>query len=171
MGFAKHSLQLDWDFSEWANRRLLRACSGLSVAELTQEMGPSHGSVLRTLQHIYGGEQFWSENLQSGRMPPMDVIARGGTPPQLRLEELEREWPPVWTGLAQWLTTLGEEELERTLTCRLSAEKEAYFTRWQLLRHCVNHSTLHRGQIVGMLRAIGQQPPSVDLLTYYQTIV
>jgi uncharacterized damage-inducible protein DinB len=32
----------------------------------------------------------------------------------------------------------------------------------------VNDSTRHRGQIITMLRALGKQPPSVDLLRYYR---
>jgi len=32
--------------------------------------------------------------------------------------------------------------------------------RWQIVLHAVNHSTLHRGQIVTMLRTLGLQPPT-----------
>ena len=31
----------------------------------------------------------------------------------------------------------------------------------------VNHSSLHRGQISTMLRALGRRPPNTDILTYY----
>ena len=33
--------------------------------------------------------------------------------------------------------------------------------------HVVNHATLHRGQIVGMLRQLGVTPPATDIVFYY----
>ena len=38
---------------------------------------------------------------------------------------------------------------------------------WQIVMHVVNHGTLHRGQIVGMLRQLGVKPPSTDIVFYY----
>lgn len=37
----------------------------------------------------------------------------------------------------------------------------------QIVMHVVNHATLHRGQIVGMLRQLGVKPPSTDIVFYY----
>jgi uncharacterized damage-inducible protein DinB len=168
MGVAKQALQQDLEYSAWANRRLLEACSTLTDAERTRDLGQSHSSVLTTLHHIYESERFWADCLQANEMPPMQDIGTSDAPPELRLEELENAWPDVWNSLDRWLASLSEEELAQTLRCQLSAESEFHFARWQLLRHSVNHSTLHRGQIVGMLRALGKQPPNVDLLTFIQ---
>jgi uncharacterized damage-inducible protein DinB len=33
--------------------------------------------------------------------------------------------------------------------------------------HVVNHGTLHRGQIVGMLRQLGVKAPATDIVFYY----
>jgi len=38
---------------------------------------------------------------------------------------------------------------------------------WKLLLHVVNHATLHRGQIMGMLRQLGKQPPTNDIFIGY----
>jgi uncharacterized damage-inducible protein DinB len=34
------------------------------------------------------------------------------------------------------------------------------------MQHVVNHATLHRGQVVGMIRQLGIAPPATDLLFY-----
>jgi uncharacterized damage-inducible protein DinB len=34
------------------------------------------------------------------------------------------------------------------------------------MQHVVNHATMHRGQVVGMIRQLGIAPPSTDLLFY-----
>jgi uncharacterized damage-inducible protein DinB len=36
----------------------------------------------------------------------------------------------------------------------------------QQMQHVVNHSTLHRGQVVGMIRQLGVTPPATALLFY-----
>ncbi|MGH7465840.1 MAG: DinB family protein, partial [Longimicrobiales bacterium] len=41
---------------------------------------------------------------------------------------------------------------------------------WQMLRHVVNHSTYHRGQVTTMLRQLGRAAPSTDLIHYYRTM-
>jgi uncharacterized damage-inducible protein DinB len=34
------------------------------------------------------------------------------------------------------------------------------------IQHVANHATMHRGQVVGMIRQLGIAPPSTDLLFY-----
>jgi uncharacterized damage-inducible protein DinB len=35
-----------------------------------------------------------------------------------------------------------------------------------LIRHVVNHSTYHRGQLATQLRQLGQIPPATDFIVY-----
>ena len=37
---------------------------------------------------------------------------------------------------------------------------------WHTVLHLVNHSSYHRGQVVSLLRQMGYQPPSTDLVYY-----
>jgi uncharacterized damage-inducible protein DinB len=34
------------------------------------------------------------------------------------------------------------------------------------MQHAINHATLHRGKVVGMIRQLGVAPPQTDLLFY-----
>jgi uncharacterized damage-inducible protein DinB len=34
--------------------------------------------------------------------------------------------------------------------------------------HLVNHDSLHRGQVMGMIRQLGIAPPPTDLMMYYR---
>jgi uncharacterized damage-inducible protein DinB len=36
--------------------------------------------------------------------------------------------------------------------------------------HVVNHATLHRGQVMGMLRQMGIDPPHTDLMNFYREL-
>jgi uncharacterized damage-inducible protein DinB len=43
----------------------------------------------------------------------------------------------------------------------------AGLARGKILRHVLEHSTLHRGQIVGMIRMLGYTPPSIHRMDWY----
>jgi uncharacterized damage-inducible protein DinB len=78
--------------------------------------------------------------------------------PEPDLHELQQSWPAVWEGLHQFFETLPETELAGELS-----GNDCSIARWELLLHIVNHATLHRGQVMGMLRQFGKQPPGTDL--------
>ena len=42
---------------------------------------------------------------------------------------------------------------------------------WQILLHVVNHGSHHRGQVSGFLRAMGQNPPPLDLIAFYRAFL
>lgn len=163
----KDTVRIDWQYSAWATRRLLEACAGLSADEQSRELGASHGSVLKTLHHIQVWEQFWTECLLADRVPPLDQISQVPAPAGLRFDDLVQSWPRQWADLDRWIDATTDEKLSQTLPFRLSAESQFDCPRWQIVRHVVNHATLHRGQIVSMLRAFGKKPPCVDYLEYH----
>jgi uncharacterized damage-inducible protein DinB len=162
----RQTVQLDLQYSEWASRTLLTACSELPVDDRGRDLALSHASVLATLHHAYVSEQFWTECLLANAIPPLDQIGNAPKPARFALEDLEQSWPEVWNGQRQWLASASEEELAQPLLCRISADNVLPYKRWQMVRHFVNHSTLHRGQVVGMIRSLGRRPPNVDLMTY-----
>jgi uncharacterized damage-inducible protein DinB len=166
MNHLRQTVQLDLRYSEWASRTLMAACSELPVADRNRDLMLSHGTVLGTLHHAFVSERFWTKCLLATEIPPLDQVGVAPVPATIQLEELETEWPEVWTGLETWLESATDEELAQPLLCRISADNEFPYIRWQLVRHFVNHSTLHRGQVVGMIRSLGKRPPNVDLMSY-----
>jgi uncharacterized damage-inducible protein DinB len=39
---------------------------------------------------------------------------------------------------------------------------------WHAFQHMVNHSSYHRGQIITMLRQLGEKPVTTDLIRFYR---
>lgn len=65
--------------------------------------------------------------------------------------------------------TTGLDGSRLTSKCRfLSMDgKEFEMNVYDILQHCFNHSTFHRGQLVTMLRFCGAEKlPSTDYITY-----
>lgn len=160
----KGTVQIDSQYSAWATRRLLEACASLSADEIRRDLAVSHGNVLNTFHHIYVSERFWIECLLADRIPPLQEIVNAPTPAGLEFDELVQSWPVIWEKIDRWLQKETDETLSQTMLFRLSSESRLDLPRWQIIRHFVNHATLHRGQIVGMLRAMGRKPPCVDYI-------
>ena len=81
-------------------------------------------------------------------------------------------WKPATALMAwQWAGVLaenqGEVDAARTYVDKALGSIDDQTTPWQVALHMVNHSTLHRGQIISMIRGLGKKPPNLDLFTFY----
>lgn len=167
---AKTMLLADVRYSEWATRRLLEAATTLTSEEQVRDLGQSHRSVVSTLNHYFISERLWVDSLEANKLPPLYTLGQSAPLADLPIAELQREWPPIWERLDGWLSSLTEGELAALIPCETMPGQFRDFPRWEILRHNVNHATLHRGQVVGMLRQLGKQPPNVDIMTYYCSV-
>jgi len=166
MSFAKQLLIAEVRQSAWANQGLLEGCADLSAEELGRDLRLSHHSILSTLCHIYDGERVWlgclrtTADMGTWRLPP-------GPAPKLSLDELRQKWPKLWDGYDGWLAEQSESSLTADLNLQLPGAVEARLPRWKILRHVLHHSTLHRGQVIGMMRMLGHRPPPNSPMDYY----
>jgi uncharacterized damage-inducible protein DinB len=68
-----------------------------------------------------------------------------------------------------FLGPLADSDMQRVVEYRqLSGEAHADRLA-DLVRHVVNHSTYHRGQVATQLRQVGVSPPGTDLITYVRS--
>lgn len=158
---AKSTLLTHLDYTLWASSKLLDAASRLSESQLVQDLQVSHGSILGTLQHIYYADRTWLARLQKVERP----FADPGAGPSL--DELKEQWPRQLAALRTWVEAFPEHQLGEDLNSRRLNGAAFTCAYWKVLLHVVNHATLHRGQVVAMLRQLGHTPPSTDLFYYY----
>jgi uncharacterized damage-inducible protein DinB len=181
MAAAKTLLLADIEYSGWANQRLLEACSALAAEEVERDLNVSHVSILATLRHICDGEKVWLDCLsttaagESWRLPM-------GAVPEPSLDELKQIWPPLWGGYRRWLSGLPDESAREAgvggnescgaglgieLIVQLPDGTAPRLARWKILRHVLDHSIFHRGQLVGMIRSLGHTPPAINRMDYW----
>src|SRR5258708_25999366 len=166
VSLAKQVLLTDVRHSAWANQNLLDGCIALTVEELERDLRISHNSILATLRHIYDGERVWllclqtTEDRGTWRLPEDPA-------PELRLDTLQQKWPEIWNAFDRWLEELEENSLAGELMLQLPRGIERTFPRWKILRHVLEHSTLHRGQVIGMIRMLRHPPPPNRPKDYY----
>jgi uncharacterized damage-inducible protein DinB len=153
-------------YTEWANARVLDAAEKLPSAEVLRDVGISHKSILGTLLHVAGADWIWLERW-SGNSPVGDAVWAGWTPDQARsVQQVREKWQPVVRRRNAYLENISDTDLSREVGYKRFTGEAYSLPLVQQMQHVVNHATLHRGQVVGMIRQLGIAPPSTDLLFY-----
>ena len=151
-----------YGFNDWANTRTLDAAARLAPDQLTREIGGSFPSLWTTLMHIYGAERSWFARWQG--------TPEGVTPDAIvvnDLPDLHGQWSTFADERTRWLANVSEETTRRTIPIRLRSGLRFEQQLGATMRHVVNHSTYHRGQITNFLRQVGAEPVATDLVLYY----
>ena len=151
-----------FDYTEYANGLALDAAEKLTDEQRRHDFKISHGSIHGTLVHMAGGEWIWLERWKGTSHSLVwtaddfaDVAA------------LRSRWREIEAGRRELLEKLTEEGLRQDLSYKNLKGDPMRFLLGQLMLHAVNHSTYHRGQVTTLLRQLGAQPVSTDLVVYY----
>jgi uncharacterized damage-inducible protein DinB len=169
MSFAKENkmtpeqMRTLYDYNAWANRRSIDAASRLSPEQFVQPMGSSFGSVRDTLAHVYGGEWLWLERFQGRSSFNLPDPAQFGDVASLR-----KEWNEFESRLLGFVRGLSQQALNREMVYKNLKLEDFKNPLWQSLHHLANHGTYHRGQVATLLRQLGAQPVSTDLIQFYR---
>jgi uncharacterized damage-inducible protein DinB len=155
-----------FDYTEWANDLALKAAAELSDEDLRRDFKISHRSIFATLLHMAGAEWIWLERWQ-GRSPAgKEAWSRWTTDYCADLKALDQLWLEVIERRAHFISELDEPGLAAERPFRLLSGDPNSLRLVDQMQHVVNHATLHRGQVVGMIRQLGIAPPATDLLFY-----
>src|SRR3954463_4002180 len=153
-----------FDYTEWANALAMKAAGELPDENLRRHVNISHQSIFGTLLHTAGAEWIWLERWQ-GRSPgKAEAWSMWTTDSCGDLAALKERWQTVIDRRAEYVSGLDEERLDAELSFNLLSGDRSSMRLVHQMQHVANHSTMHRGQIVGMIRQLGVEPPSTDLL-------
>jgi uncharacterized damage-inducible protein DinB len=150
-------------YNAWANRKIFEAAAGLPEEQYSRDLKSSHGGIHGTLAHIVWAEQLWLHRWLSRPNPavPQGKDLRG-------LDAVRARWEEVEAERGAFLRGLTAARLEETRAVKPSTGGEYLHTLAQMIRHAVDHSTYHRGQVVTMLRQVGAVPPNTGLIVFYR---
>ena len=153
-------------YTEWANARVLEAAEKLPPEELLRDVHISYKSILGTLLHMAGAEWIWLERWHGNSPMGPDVWAGWTADDARSLQQVREKWQPIIQRRSAYLDGISDADLSRELGYRRFTGEAYSLPLEQQMQHVVNHATLHRGQVVGMIRQLGVAPPSTDLLFY-----
>jgi len=143
-----------FEHNNWANPRIIQACSALSDEQLDAEpQSATRGSIRSTLSHLAGA--------QAGYLSLLT----------LPVEERVRV-TPAFDELQEFVSKSGEGLLalargvQKPLKPQLQTRDGYFVESWVLMVQIINHATEHREQIKSMLSALGVTPPDLDGWSY-----
>lgn len=143
-------------YERWANRKVFDACRQLTAEQFVAEPAAGWSSVRSTICHIALATEFNLRTLagdEDDRLPTEAELVTVDDVAQL-LEHAYRRFEEL-------RPTLAPERLNSVLTLR-AIGRTFTLPRWAILRHIVNHSTYHRGQVASKLKRLGIEQPNTD---------
>lgn len=155
-----------FDYTEWANALAMEAAGKLTDENLRRDVGISHQSIFGTLLHMAGAEWIWLERWHGRSPAKSEAWTLWTTESCSDLRALKERWGEVINRRAQYISELDETRLMAELAFKLLSGDPNSMRLVDQMQHVANHATMHRGQIVGMIRQLGIEPPSTDLLFY-----
>lgn len=152
-----------FDYIYWARDRVLPIVDTLDPEAFTRDMHTSHGSIQKTLVHMFGSEMLWMT-----RWKGVSPTSRERPEDYPTVADVRARWGVVEQGVRDHLAGMragDENQIVRYST--LEGAPVAY-PWWQTALQVTNHSTYHRGQIISMLRQAGAAGVGTDIIIYYK---
>jgi uncharacterized damage-inducible protein DinB len=146
-------------YNHWANQQMADWLRTGSEEQLNQEIESSFSSLKETVLHIWSAEYLWLQtvkDLSSDNNPAKNFEGSK--------EELLAGWLKASENFSNHVKTMSLEDLQ---TQRPRSRGDSYTVIVDMIHHCMNHSTYHRGQLITMGRQAGlETPPRTDFIYY-----
>jgi uncharacterized damage-inducible protein DinB len=175
-------IQILYAYNRWASERLFAALETVNEHQFTVQIQSSFPSIRETIFHILFAEWLWLKRWQ-GNSPrstltnpdaspaTWSTLTPGGVP---TLEELStvRQLKSFADSIEQkrqaFLGGLNDDVLHAKLQFTDMAGTPCAAPLVQLMQHVVNHGTYHRGQVTTILRQVGAEAASLDMLYFFR---
>ena len=115
-----------------------------------------------TLAHTLWSEWIWLQRWRG--TSPKEVFGQGQFP---NVDVIESRWTEVERDRQDFIAGLTEDHLLAAFSYENLKGERWEYPLVHAMQHVVNHSSYHRGQVVTLLRQLGQAPPATDFLLYF----
>ena len=148
-------------YNQWAHKRLLDLINTLTAEQQHAKISSSFDSLYKTVFHIWSAESLWLGRLN---LAPIKIT---GDPFGESMEKLSDALEAVDQLWVDWFVTKEDFQLAQKIHYTNLAGQPFHQPYDLLLTHIFNHNTYHNGQLVTMLRALGQDKiPSTDFIAW-----
>ena len=143
-------------YDRWANTKVLDACRKLTAEQYVAEPVPGWSSVRSTVYHIALVTEIHLRTLAGDADDSIPTEADLAT-----VDDAARLLERAYRRFEELQPTLTPERLNTVYTLR-GGGYTLTVPPWAMLRHIVNHSTYHRGQVASKLKRFGVEQPLTD---------
>ena len=106
------SIQLLFDYDDWANTRILDTAASLTYAHYAAATFTSGESLHNTLAHVLEAQQVWRLRCQHGISPAVLVAGENIS----SLAALREIWKSEFAAMRWYLASLSDADLKSTIT-------------------------------------------------------
>ncbi len=154
------------EYNVWANKRIVEMIQSSTEDIIDKPLASSFPSIRKTIYHIWDAQVIWLNRLQG--------ISLNTWP--------SKEYDDAFAGydlyfiqqsidFQRFIQTRSDTYFETTCFYKTLKGDDNQTKHWQIILHCMNHSTYHRGQIITMLRSFGLTDlMSTDYIAYTREI-
>src|SRR5919199_2502009 len=147
-------------YNIWANRRLTEQTKCLSNELFTKELGGSFPSIQLTLRHLVESDWIWMH-----RWKGISFVDVPSTWSIHDAPSLLSTWYPIQNQIEEIVShRTAQPNDEVVFTTRKGDSFSLPFV--DTVMHSTNHGTYHRGQVVNMLRMLGEKPVNTDYFVF-----
>lgn len=150
-----------YDYTEWANERVLVAAEKLTPALFTRSDLDGVWSIRDSLVHIMVSQWAWVERWNGRMIGAFPDVASFADVASIR-----DRWQPVYADMRKLLAAFDDDQLAADLTFRSRDGSEGRSLLWVQLMQVANHSTYHRGEVAALLTSFGHSPGELDFLIW-----
>ena len=149
-------------YNTWANQKLAELFSSLDEAAANKTIVSSFPSVKLTFLHIWDAELIWLKRLQGLNPEDFPSASFEGS-----FDDVLREMLNNSRDFQAFVAVQDETYFEKMIAFKNLAGKQFSQPAYEMIQHCLNHSTYHRGQLVTMARQLGLKDiPATDFVYF-----
>lgn len=154
------------NYNVWANETLATYISTLDGGLLDRILISSFPSIGKTFFHIADAQHIWLSRIRGVSLN--DWPSKSLSPDQAIPSVLATS-----SGFCEFLESKNSSFYNQICSFNTLDGTAHSETNGNIIMHCMNHSTFHRGQLITMLRQAGLEGkiPSTDLITYLRLSV
>jgi len=146
-------------YNHWTNQQLAEWLGTASEDQLNQDIESSFSSLKETVLHIWNAEYLWLQIVKDEPYDNSPVKSFEGSK-----EELLDGWLQASENFKNHISSMSHEALKEE---RPNSRGDGITVISDMIHHCMNHSTYHRGQLITMGRQAGLvDPPRTDFIYY-----
>jgi uncharacterized damage-inducible protein DinB len=157
----KELLQQYAAYNVWANNILLERIKKLSEEQINKEIASSFPSLYKTTVHLWFAEDIWWQRMQlvENIVVAANSFTGGFSELCSHLYKQNQQW-------AAWVNAASNNQLNQVFAYMRNKEQNKMKVHDMLL-HLFNHATFHRGQLVTLLRQLGEDKiPATDFVAW-----
>ncbi len=144
-------------YNLWANEKICKYLANVNELDIASDKQNEFMTIKKIIMHIADAEQTWMARIEGKNVPHMHNLDISGS-----FAGICGILRKNSQNLSDLISTKSDQFfLESTEYINLKGKKFSQ-NNAEIILHCMNHSTFHRGQVICMLRHVGYTDQSAS---------